>query len=250
MSHQRQAVLLEPADDSCKLWQTISGMDMNRITPKRAAVFICVMATIAIFIYSAQGHREQQRAAGVAQQQHEAANAIATQKAVEDAAAQHANFLTRYVNTGFSKKSGIRMIALSVTSGRTVQEAIANHFKSDSIEILPSFFKPAFITDGLFEQAFNGVGDISIKLELAKSLDALLLARQEFEYLTNGPDLNNVITANLRITIAIVPVASTVQSQTWTFSSKGAGFTPSDARALAEERVLKQITEDTKMSLN
>ena len=63
---------------------------MSGINPKRVLVFVCVMAVIAIFIYSAQSIREQQRAAMVAQQQRAMVNEAAERKATQDAAAERA----------------------------------------------------------------------------------------------------------------------------------------------------------------
>jgi hypothetical protein len=37
------------------------------------------------------------------------------------------------------------------------------------------------------------------------------------------------------------------QDRTWTFRAAGAGFKTGDARALAEERIMKQITNDTSL---
>jgi hypothetical protein len=39
------------------------------------------------------------------------------------------------------------------------------------------------------------------------------------------------------------------QSQSWTYVANGAGFKQSEARQMAEERLIKQIANDPKMSL-
>ncbi|MDR3459421.1 MAG: hypothetical protein P4N60_18495 [Verrucomicrobiae bacterium] len=72
--------------------------------------------------------------------------------------------------------------------------------------------------------------------------------RETVSYETNA-DLNNVITANMTLEIATLPVTGQNQSQSWTLSANGTGFRRGDARVMAEERILKQIETDTKMSL-
>ena len=111
-----------------------------------------------------------------------------------------------------------------------------------------SFFKPELVTGGLFNSAFNGSTDLFNKLELVKSLNALLLARQNVQYETNT-DLNNIITASMSLEIAVLPVVGQIQSQSWMFTANGTGFRRNEARMQAEERIIKQIQTDTKMSL-
>ena len=61
--------------------------------------------------------------------------------------------------------------------------------------------------------------------------------------------MENVITATVQLEVAVIPVAGNGQSKTWTLTANGAGFKPGDARAMAEERLIKQIASDRKMSL-
>lgn len=255
---------------------------MKRITPKRVALFIGVMMAVAIIAYQPLYiHRKRQRdegirrqqiaqnemAARVAQEQHaaqmeaeareiqqrEAAARAAEQEAIHKAAEEHAQFLARYVNVNFAKKPGIQTVALSVSAGgkanRAIQEALARRFQDADVQLLASFFNPPFLSDGLFENAFNGLNDVPTKLELAKSLDKMLLARETVEYSTNGSELQNVITATARLDVSVVPVAGTSTSQTWTFTAAGAGFSQAAAQAMAEERLIKQITDDKRMTL-
>jgi hypothetical protein len=249
---------------------------MSGINPKRVTVFVCMMATIAIFIQSALSIREQQRAAMVAQQQLVMANeasarraaqdaateqakaardtAIERAKAVQEAATKRAQFLARYLNSGLPQKPGSETVAIAVVSedgklNRAVTDAIAGRFKKEPVEIISSLFKPEFVSDGLFNDAFTGSGEILNKLELAKSLDALLLARQDVQYSTN-PSLQNVVTATMQLKVTVVPVSGRGAGKTWTFTAYGPGFTKEVARQAAEERLIKQIADDTKMSLN
>jgi hypothetical protein len=248
---------------------------MSGINPKRVTVFVCVMATIAIFIHSAQSYREQQKAATVAQQQLEMANeasarrsaqeaaakqakadrdaAMERAKAIQDAAAMHAKFLAQNLNTGFTRKSGVKTVAVAVASengefNHTVTDALASRFKAEPVEMLSSFFKPAFVSDGVFNTAFAGSSALFEEMELKNSLDALLLAREDVQY-SSDPSLQNVITATMRLDIAMWTVAGQAEARTWTFTTAGAGFKREAARALAEERLVKKIAADTNMYL-
>jgi hypothetical protein len=215
---------------------------MSGINPKRVTVFVCVMAVIAIFIHGAQSVREQQKAVAVVQQHR-----------VMEAAAEHAQYLARYVNTGFSRKPGSETIAVAVASengtmNRAISAALESRFQQEHARILFPFFKSEFVSDGLFQEAFNGSGEILNKLELTKSLDGVVLAQQNVQYAQNSA-LENVITATMQLKVAVVPVSGQGGGKTWTFTAYGPGFTKEVARQSAEERLIKQIAADTKMSL-
>jgi len=130
-----------------------------------------------------------------------------------------------------------------------VSGAISARFKPEGAGIVPALFTPEFVSDVLFAKAFDDPSPILKKLELANSTDFLLLARQQVQY-SQDPSLENVMTANLRLEVMMLPVAAPDQPEAWTLSATGAGFTQKDARSLAEERLIKQIAKDPKMSLN
>ncbi|MGD0206151.1 MAG: hypothetical protein ABSC89_00865 [Verrucomicrobiota bacterium] len=238
---------------------------MNRRILQRLIVFTCVMTAVIGLIYSIQSRREKRKAAALAQQQLELANATAAQKAaqnaaaereraVQDAAHEHRIFLEKYVDTGITKTARNQLIAVAVASeyrsmNHAVAAALVTRFKTDHVQLTDSFFKPELVTDGLFNSVFNGSSDLFNKLELAKSLDALLLARQDVQYSTNK-DLDNTITANMRLEVVTLPVAGQAESQEWTFTANGIGFRPAEARMQAEERIIKQIANDTNLSLS
>jgi len=117
-------------------------------------------------------------------------------KAIQQVAAEHAQYLARYLNAGLPQKQKSETVAIVVASengklNRTVTDALARHFKTGNFGINSAFFNPEFVSDGLFDDVFSGSGEVLNKLELAKSLDALLLARQEVQYAPN-PSLGNV----------------------------------------------------------
>ena len=192
--------------------------------------------------------REQEIAA-----QRAAQEAAERTRRAEEAAAAHARYLARYLNSNVDRKPGAKTVALVVVSesgkfNRVLSAAVADRLKADSVQILPSFFKPEFVSDGLLNAAFTDPAQIFKKLELANSLDAVLFARQKVEYSTS-PGLENLITATMELELAVFPTTASADSQTWSFRAPGPGFKQSDARAAAEERIIKQIAKDTKMSL-
>lgn len=162
--------------------------------------------------------------------------------------------LARYVNPGSERKAGTTRVALAVATAdgkpaREISAALASRFKTSGAELEGSFFTPAFFADGLFGQCFTDATKPIAKLELNKSLDGILLGRVKVEY-TSNPSLENVLTANLTVEIMAVPTASSMAGESWTFTATGAGFKEEAARAMADERLLKQINSDTRMSLN
>ncbi len=177
----------------------------------------------------------------------------AAQKAAQDAAAQKAQYLARYVNASFSRKPAGKTIAIAVadengTLSRAVTAALEKRFQNEPALILSPFFKPEFVSDGLFKDAFTGSGDVFNKLELANSLNGVVLAQQNVQYAQNAA-LENVITATMQLKVAVMPVSGQSNGKTWTFTAYGPGFTKEVARQAAEERLIKQITTDTNMSL-
>ena len=233
------------------------------------------MAAVICLIYSVESRRETQKAASLAQQQLELANSTATQKAAQiaaaeqakadqdaaltakraaqEAAVEHAAFVAQYVNTNFNRTPGLPLVAVAVADENSMMNqdmsaALIKRFKGEHAQLVDSFFKPPLVSDGLFNDVFNGSTTLFAKLEMLNSVDALLLARQEVQYSTNS-ELNNVITANMRIDIVTLPVAGHVESHGWTFTANGADYRLAEARKQAEERIIKQINDKADMSL-
>ena len=202
----------------------------------------------------AQARQQEQQQERERQEQIEKETEAADLKAAQDAAAEHARYLARYLNSGFSRKSGVQTVAVAVVSedgafNQAVTRALAGHLKSGTTETLPSFFKPEFVSDGLINDGFNDSAQLAGKLDLVNSLDGLLLARQTVSYASN-PSLENVLTASMQLDVMAASLVGPAKSQTWTFTAVGSGFKEADARGMAEERLIKQINADTNMSLN
>lgn len=170
------------------------------------------------------------------------------------AADAHAQFLARYENTSYVRPTGKLVVAVAAagenrTANDTLGSALAEHLKGDAFQLVPSFFHTAFIADEMFDRAFDGSAELFNNLELTRFLDGLLLAREKIRYKDN-PSLENVITANVELEVTLQPLGSQMHQRRWVFTANGAGFHKTEALQLAEERLAKQISLDTKMSLN
>lgn len=166
-------------------------------------------------------------------------------KTPEELAAERAHFIAKYVTGNAYRNTGAKAIGIAVASesgklNGSLATFLASRFTSPSVKTFPSLFTSEFVSDGLLAEMFSDSRSVVSKLDLAKTLDVVLLARQSVEYSSN-PSLENVITANMSLELMAAPTATSGQNRTWTFTAAGAGFKQSDARQLAEERLMKQI---------
>jgi len=230
---------------------------MNRIPFGREILFVCFMAFIAIVIYFVKiqwDYRQSERQQQEAERQKQQAEQQAERQQAEAATNAEKEKYLAYVNTNIVRNPGEEMIAVaceseSGTMNSTISDALATHFKRDHIKFVSSFFRPTMITDGSFDAVFTGSKEAFKKMELEKSLDGLLLAKQDVQYAKNDA-LDGVITADMHVQIVTLPVTGQIESQSWTLSAKGTGFNNADARMQAEERIIKQITMNTNMALS
>lgn len=168
-------------------------------------------------------------------------------KSPEELAAERARFRARYIKDGVSRASGKTTVLVAVADANgkprpALATLLATHVASDSVHALPSAFTSSYATDGLLAEAFRDSASVVAKLDLEKVADVLLLAREKTEFVRNDSSLANVLTANTELEVLAVPTTKRGENQTWMFSSKGAGFSQTDALAAAEERIMNQIT--------
>lgn len=174
------------------------------------------------------------------------------QKTPEEIAKEHADYVAKYVNSE-KREPGAKMLAIAIVSeqgefNRSLASAIEERIKSGGMKALQSQFTPSFIADGLFTEAFGGTMSVFDKLDLALSLDAVLLGRQTVEYEAH-PTLENTITARMSLETVFVPLGKRGRSKSWTFTANGPGFSEKQARSMAEERIVKQIKAATNLSV-
>ncbi len=202
---------------------------------------------------AAQAQKDALAAATADDQKRKAREAEERQAAIAKAAEIERQKYLGYLNTNIIRNPGEQLIAVACisendTMNSAIADALAQHFKQEHVKVVSSLFRPSLIADGLFDDLFNGSKNLFNKLELEKSVDGLLLARQEVDYSTNN-GLDGLITASMRVQVTTQPVAAQIESQSWTLSANGAGYNKSDARSQAEERIVHQIANNTAMSL-
>jgi hypothetical protein len=157
--------------------------------------------------------------------------------------------LARYLNTKVNRDAEVAILAVATSSDDATFDgafasAITDRFASNNVRTVSGLFAPAFISDGLFTETFNGSLSPLRNLELTNLLDVLILAKQSVQYSTNK-SLNNTIMASLQLEVVGMPVAIKGSKQGKTFLATGLGFTKSEALAQAEERALQQVKSDT-----
>jgi hypothetical protein len=175
-------------------------------------------------------------------------------KASDDAIAEHALFLARYLNSGFTRKPGVATVGVAIeseqgTMNAAVADALIQRFNSNDILLLNSFFKPEFVADKYVASVLSGDTGIFDRLELTNRLNGVLIGRQAVTYSTNAT-LENTITANLRLELMVWPVGFTGQSRSWALSANGVGFNNFDALQQAEDRIIHRIASDSTLSLS
>lgn len=175
-------------------------------------------------------------------------------KTPEELAVEQKAYVAQYVNPGFSPKPPGETLAVCVASdtgqlNALVGEALAGRFGSTTTRTLTSLLTEQFVSDGLFDRAFEGSLTGVSRLELTNVLDVLLLSRQSVRYTTNA-SLQNVITASMGLELLSLSTVPGSRNQRWKLSANGAGFKPTDARAQAEERIIEHIAADSHILFN
>jgi hypothetical protein len=248
-------LLLAVVSSFSKLYETRLLGTMNTIDSKQAAIFIAVFSVIALLVNSTQGFGNTWKTpTDPTPVSSPIQNPAPVQQAAQNATAEHARFLAQYVSGSFTRQAGGRRIAIVVATEDRKQDsavtvALAHKFQGASVQVSSSFFTEKFISDGLFNDALSGSSELLRKLDLANSVDVLVLAKENVVYSQNAA-LDNVTTATMQIEITVVPVSGTGVSQTWAFTAYGPGFSKEVARNAATDRLIKQIAADNKMLLD
>ena len=176
----------------------------------------------------------------------------AARQATEEAAAARARYIARYLNSAnvhkpSGKSATVFIVGENMMYNRAVSSAIAMRLQTNSVQILSDLFQPEFVSDGLFSRSLTGATQAFENLELSKCIDVLLLGREEVQYETDR-SLDNLVSAHLRLEIVAFFISGSGGSQSWAFTSSGSGFKQIEARTMAEERILKQIANDTRIA--
>jgi hypothetical protein len=231
---------------------------MNRIEPWRAWTFVGTLAVAAFIINGTQRRPverptesllvERPRTLPTTREE----TPISPEELARRKEEEKSRFRARYLQQSQLENPTQRIFAVAavkvpgVFSG-PLSATITSTLSSSAASSIQNLFTHQFIVDGLFDEIFGGNLRALTDLELAKRIKTLVLARESVEY-SRTPELENVITASMEVEVLAFDVASLTESGAWIFRANGAGFREPDARALAEERLIKQIKTDTKFS--
>lgn len=235
---------------------------MKKVEQWRSWTFIGSLALIAIIVNGVNGPQRKERSIPTppveqsrqSVQRESNHSDVPREKTPQELAAERALFQSRYMNDRPARRSGIQTVGIVAVSGngtlnRTLAGILAEHVKGDGIQTHTFLFTPEFISDGLFKAVFDDSPKPIEDLELREVLDSLLLAQETVEYTIN-PSLENVITASLLLEIKLASIARRGESQSWKFIANGAGFTEALALKAAEERLIKQLSADTNVTVS
>jgi hypothetical protein len=214
-------------------------------------VFLVVVAVVINFVFLGKFRIPQTRTEASPRQTQQI---VFEKSPVENQAMKQQQAAARFFDTGFTPKSGTTVVAVLAVDengkiNQSINQALAKHFRNDNTQILTSFFKPDFVATGAFTEILDGSNEFFDALEIAKKLNATVFARLTVSYSQNA-ELNNLISATAKLDITLIPLANHGDRKTWSFTAFGPGFSKEVACTAAEERLIKQIADDTKMVLN
>lgn len=102
-------------------------------------------------------------------------------------------------------------------------------------------FKPAFILDGHFDEAFAGQSDALNRIPFPKAARTLLFGRQSVRFSTNS-DTPLFILATVSLDINVISATTRQPFFAQSLVAKGPGYSTDEARRIAESRLLEQLT--------
>jgi hypothetical protein len=243
---------------------------MKQVDRWKSVLFVGSLAAIAVFI----GARHQSGSLLSAPQEYTPPQSVNVQvekpntqegnsKAVEDKlalaklaaeekAAEHSKFLARNINPGVARGATPTVAVIAATTdGKLAPQlttSVIRRLATNGVEFVSSYFTPEFVSDGNFKRLADGASELISNLELAKTLDGLVLASESIDYSTD-PSLADLMTAALHLEVSLTLLSNHNERQTFVWNSAGSGFRQTDARQMAEERIMKQIARDTNFFL-
>lgn len=172
----------------------------------------------------------------------------------EDLAAKRQRFAAQFYNTSFSPKASETAVAIVVAdengkANLTVGKSLAAIFGTGDTKAMTWFFKTDFLSTGVFQEIFDGSNEFFEKLDLSKTLAAVVLGIESVNY-THTPSLENLITAHMDLKVVKISLTDHLDRTPWTYTATGAGFSESEARSKAEKQILEQLGSDKTLGLN
>lgn len=133
---------------------------------------------------------------------------------------------------------------LIISGSSTIDWTLSNQIKSilqgkGSKVSTPSLFTSSFVSKGQFEQIYQGNSAEAQRLRLSQHFKEGILGKKTVSFVEN-PDLENVITATVKLELHVISSASGTVQNSFSFAEKGPGFSRDDAEKNAIERILQR----------
>ena len=169
---------------------------------------------------------------------------IAEEQAVAKKAADELNaYRVRYLGNPNTRYSIAILVANETGQPNApLGHALGTLLNTNGLTTTASLFTPEFIADGLFDKTIAGAKETSDKLELTNFVQAVLLVHQSVQYSTNSA-LDGLITATMTVDVNTFSTSAFQLLFADSIKVAGAGLSRLEARAMAEERVLKQFKD-------
>jgi len=162
------------------------------------------------------------------------------------AAKQREAYLNRYLlsrsflNQPHSNEVAVLVIDKGSKKRQDIAQKIASQLNTKGFSATVSLFSRRFVSDGKFENLFNGsTGEIK-KLELSKHCDQIVLGKSSVNFKEN-PEMQNMITARVTVEFRIISTKTCAIENRFTLTEVGVGFSQVAAKDLAVERILSMF---------
>ncbi len=166
--------------------------------------------------------------------------------AAKKAERRHEAYLNRYLlsesllNQPQSTEVALLVIDETGKENKTTAQYITSRLNEKGFNTSESLFTAEFISDGKFDDIFNGNQQEVTKLNLSKYCDQILLGKSSANF-TQNPNLENMLTAEVSTEFRLISTKTGAIESSFTLSGAGVGFSKSDAEKLALERIANRL---------
>ena len=146
-------------------------------------------------------------------------------------------------NTPQTKEIIILFIDQDNNTEQNISDALGKIYKSQGFIVANSFFKNEFISDGIFNQLFEGETDLQKKMGLKQHADAICLGKLNISYRTNS---KNLTIADAQVNIKITSTGNDVTDKSYSETTTGTGVSEADAKSGAIANLLSLLENKLK----
>lgn len=168
-------------------------------------------------------------------------NRIALSNETARAAAELATYRDHYISDLSQYSIAVLIVDENSKQNSSLSYAFADLLKREGLTTSGCLFKPAFVEDGLFTKTLTGQSDALKRLPLTNTTRSLFLGQQSVRYSTNS-ELQNLVTASMSLEVKAISSTTLQSFFSKTIEANGAGLTSNQAREMAQERCLAQLT--------